>query len=190
MKVTSTTSPRRNQPDRAYGASNPRSDLAPHFQANLHSGHCWQSRQPQTCRLVSNQAVALGFLVDEVGAGYHPVLPGLVMIQVENRWLLLYSASRWDHAGYTVGAAWCTSPVGPCVKQSQPASAWAPASTDGAAGVRHRCPSRRGPAVVFHAWPDRPHDYNDGSARELPTLARPQRERYATSPSRSVPAAR
>jgi hypothetical protein len=21
--------------------------------------------------------------------------------------------------------------------------------------------------VVFHAWPDRPHDYDDGSAREL-----------------------
>jgi IS30 family transposase len=31
----STTSPRRNQPDRAYGASNPRSDLAPHSQADL-----------------------------------------------------------------------------------------------------------------------------------------------------------
>jgi arabinan endo-1,5-alpha-L-arabinosidase len=109
------------------------------------------------------------------------VVEAPTMVQVGDRWLLLYSASRWDDASYAVGAAWCTSPVGPCVKQPDPVLSIGE-GYDGPGGLElvvERTTSGagvdidtlsgvdRGVPVVFHAWPDRPHGSEDGSERQL-----------------------
>jgi hypothetical protein len=89
------------------------------------------------------------------------------MAKVGDRWLLLYSASRWDTAGYAVGAAWCDSPAGPCVKQSAPALT-AGGGLDGPGGVEFVSTSRTNQVMVtFHAWPPGEVGYGDGSTRRL-----------------------
>jgi beta-xylosidase len=89
------------------------------------------------------------------------------MAKVGDRWLLLYSASRWDTAGYAVGASWCDSPAGPCVKQSAPALT-AGGGLDGPGGVEFVSTSRTDQVMVtFHAWPPGEVGYGDGSTRRL-----------------------
>jgi hypothetical protein len=65
--------------------------------------------------------------------------------------VLLYSANRWDTGSYAVGAATCSSPLGPCTKVAGPILATdgpmvgpggAEAFVDAAGAVR----------VAFHAW--------------------------------------
>jgi arabinan endo-1,5-alpha-L-arabinosidase len=89
------------------------------------------------------------------------------MAKVGDRWLLLYSANRWDSAEYAVGAAWCASPAGPCEKQSAPALT-AGGGLDGPGGVEFVSTSRPDRLMVtFHAWPPGEIGYGDGSTRRL-----------------------
>lgn len=88
------------------------------------------------------------------------------MRQVGDRWLLVYSANRWDTADYAVGAAWCETPSGPCEKQAQPALT-AGGGLDGPGGVEFAGGARGNEAVVtFHAWPTDAID-PEGSGRRL-----------------------
>jgi arabinan endo-1,5-alpha-L-arabinosidase len=89
------------------------------------------------------------------------------MAKVGDRWLLLYSANRWDSAEYAVGAAWCESPAGPCDKQAAPALT-AGGGVDGPGGVEFVSTSRPNRLMVtFHAWPPGEIGYGDGSTRRL-----------------------
>lgn len=88
------------------------------------------------------------------------------MRQVGDRWLLVYSANRWDTADYAVGAAWCDTPAGPCEKQAQPALTAAD-GLDGPGGVEFTGGARGNEAIVtFHAWPTDVID-PEGSGRRL-----------------------
>jgi arabinan endo-1,5-alpha-L-arabinosidase len=128
---------------------------------------------PTTLRAVplTPDATALaGSAVDLLSADL-PWEAGLVeapsMSKVGDRWLLLYSANRWDSADYAVGAAWCDSPAGPCEKQSTPALT-AGGGLDGPGGVEFVSRSRPNrPLVTFHAWPPGQIGYGDGSTRRL-----------------------
>jgi arabinan endo-1,5-alpha-L-arabinosidase len=89
------------------------------------------------------------------------------MAEVDGRWLLLYSANRWDTEQYAVGAAWCATPAGPCEKQPDPVLTAGP-GLDGPGGVELVAGRRAGGAVVtFHAWPEGAVGYDDGSTRRL-----------------------
>jgi hypothetical protein len=89
------------------------------------------------------------------------------MALVDRRWLLLYSANRWDDEDYAVGAAWCEGPSGPCRKQSEPVLE---ASDDvaGPGGAEFIDGARRfGSVIAFHAWPPDRVGYEEGSNRTL-----------------------
>lgn len=121
-------------------------------------------------RLTPDAMALAGSPVDLISADL-PWEGGLVeapsMAKVGDRWLLLYSANRWDSAGYAVGAAWCESPAGPCEKQSAPALT-AGAGLDGPGGVEFVSTSRPTRLMVtFHAWPPGEVGYSDGSTRRL-----------------------
>ncbi|MGH9210317.1 MAG: glycoside hydrolase family 43 protein [Acidimicrobiales bacterium] len=89
------------------------------------------------------------------------------MARVGNRWLLLYSANRWDTPAYAVGVAWCDTPMGPCTKQPEPALA-AGAGLEGPGGVEFVSGNRRGDTLVtFHAWPEDAVGYTNASTRRL-----------------------
>ena len=89
------------------------------------------------------------------------------MAEVGGRWLLLYSANRWDTEGYAVGAAWCDAPTGPCEKQPEPVLS-AGGGLAGPGGVEFASGTAVGGAVVtFHAWPAGAVGYDDGSTRRL-----------------------
>jgi arabinan endo-1,5-alpha-L-arabinosidase len=89
------------------------------------------------------------------------------MSQVGDRWLLLYSANRWNTPRYAVGAAWCDAPIGPCHKQPEPALT-AGAGIQGPGGVEFASGTASGGAIVtFHAWPDGAVGYKNGSTRRV-----------------------
>jgi hypothetical protein len=89
------------------------------------------------------------------------------MKRVGDRWLLLYSANRWDSPDYAVGAAWCASPAGPCEKQDDPVLA-AGGGLDGPGGVEFVSGGGADrDLVTFHAWPAGAVGYGDGSTRRL-----------------------
>src|SRR5262245_57532598 len=85
------------------------------------------------------------------------------MARVGGGWLLLYSANRWDGAAYAVGAAWRTSPSGPCTKQPGPVLTAQP-GLDGPGGAEFVAGSRN---LVFHAWPPDRTGYTTGATRSL-----------------------
>jgi arabinan endo-1,5-alpha-L-arabinosidase len=128
---------------------------------------------PTTVRalpLTRDATAAAGPAVDLIGADL-PWEAGLVeapsMAKVGDRWLLLYSANRWDSDDYAVGAAWCESPAGPCAKQPSPALA-AGEGLDGPGGIEFVSTSRSNRTMVtFHAWPPGDAGYADGSTRRL-----------------------
>lgn len=75
------------------------------------------------------------------------------MTQMGDRWLLLYSANRWETEDYTMGAAWCDSPTGPCEKQAEPVLPTR-SGIEGPGGVEFASGVRAGTQLVtFHAWP-------------------------------------
>jgi hypothetical protein len=83
--------------------------------------------------------------------------------------LLLYSANRWDTAGYGVGAAWCSSPLGPCEKVPGPVlgtggamvgPGGAEAFVDGSGQLR----------VAFHAWQGEEVGYPNARLLHIGTL--------------------
>jgi len=120
--------------------------------------------------LAPGATAVAGSAVDLLSADL-PWEAGLVeapsMAKVGDRWLLLYSANRWDSAEYAVGAAWCQSPAGPCEKQPAPAMT-AGAGLDGPGGVEFVPHTRKSqPVVTFHAWPPGEIGYRDGSSRRL-----------------------
>lgn len=89
------------------------------------------------------------------------------MRQVGDRWLLLYSANRWNTPDYAVGAAWCQAPTGPCRKQHQPALT-AVAGLQGPGGLEFVAGSPLiGDIVTFHAWPGSAVGYENGSTRRV-----------------------
>lgn len=78
-------------------------------------------------------------------------IEGPSMIASGAGYLLLYSANRWDGAGYAVGAAWCAGPTGPCAKVPGPvlASRGAEIGPGGAAAFVAADGSTQ---VAYHAW--------------------------------------
>jgi hypothetical protein len=91
------------------------------------------------------------------------LVEGPTMSLVDGRWLLLYSANRWDDDDYAVGAAWCDSPAGPCTKQEGPVLSAGP-GMDGPGGTEF---VGRSSVVVFHAWPEDQVGYPTGATRGL-----------------------
>ena len=91
------------------------------------------------------------------------LVEGPTMNLVDGRWLLLYSANRWDGDDYAVGAAWCDSPAGPCTKQDEPVLSAGP-GMDGPGGTEF---VGRSSVVVFHAWPEEEVGYSSGATRGL-----------------------
>ena len=85
------------------------------------------------------------------------------MTRVGGRWLLLYSANRWDGADYAVGAAWCEGPGGPCTKQAAPVLSAEP-GLGGPGGAEFVAGTT---LVVFHAWPEGQVGYATGASRGL-----------------------
>jgi arabinan endo-1,5-alpha-L-arabinosidase len=92
------------------------------------------------------------------------------MTRVGDRWLLLYSANRWETEDYTMGAAWCDAPTGPCGKQAEPVLATR-SGIEGPGGVEFASGVRAGTQLVtFHAWPE--GQVGDASARRLLQVGR------------------
>jgi hypothetical protein len=65
--------------------------------------------------------------------------------------VLLYSANRWDSARYAVGAATCSSPLGPCRKVPGPILASSGAMV-GPGGAEAFVDAGGAVRVAFHAW--------------------------------------
>lgn len=76
---------------------------------------------------------------------------GPSMVATSAGLVLLYSANRWDSAGYGVGAAWCDGPLGPCTKQGGPVLATSGPMV-GPGGAEAFVDHRGAVRVAFHAW--------------------------------------
>ena len=48
-----------------------------------------------------------------------PIVEGPAMVRAAGAYWLFFAANRWETAGYAIGYARCTTPVGPCVKDGQ-----------------------------------------------------------------------
>lgn len=88
------------------------------------------------------------------------------MTRSGDRYWLLYSANWWDSADYTVGAASCDSPTGPCTKVGQP---WLAShhEASGPGGAEDFTDVQGNHWVVYHAWTSDTIGYDDGGTRSL-----------------------
>lgn len=79
-------------------------------------------------------------------------IEGPSMIQADNRYLLFYSANRFDTADYAEGYAVCDSPVGPCTKPADNVvlKTRGPVAGPGGADV-FQAPGGQW-FVAYHAW--------------------------------------
>lgn len=78
-------------------------------------------------------------------------IEGPSMIATGAGYLLLYSANRWDGAGYAVGAAWCAGPAGPCTKVPGPVLA-SRGTEVGPGGAAAFVAADGSTQVAYHAW--------------------------------------
>lgn len=78
-------------------------------------------------------------------------IEGPSMVANGGGFLLLYSANRWDSADYAVGAAACTTPLGPCTKLPGPILSTSGAMV-GPGGAEVFVDAAGTARVAFHAW--------------------------------------
>ncbi len=97
-----------------------------------------------------------------------PLIENPAMVVVGGSYVLLYSGGWWESAGYAIGYAACTSPVGPCTRVTVDgplvASAGSEAGPGGACVVV-------GPAgdrwLAYHSWASHAVGYDAGGVRSL-----------------------
>jgi hypothetical protein len=114
---------------------------------------------------LTGQPVAL---LTSNAAWEQPLIENPALIVTGRSYVLLYSGSWWESAGYAVGYAICDSPLGPCAKVTvdRPllASAGNQAGPGGACLVT-------GPAgdywLAYHAWTSDAIGYDKGGTRSL-----------------------
>ena len=95
-----------------------------------------------------------------------PLIEGPSMVRSDGTYWLFYSANWWDSADYTIGAASCESPTGPCTKIDQP---WLSSHGDaaGPGGPEEFTDARGNRWLVYHAWITDEVGYDNGGARAL-----------------------
>lgn len=123
-----------------------------------------QQTDPTGTELVGEPVDLVG--VDQPWEGELVEGPALVA-GPDGRWLLFYSANRWDTADYAVGLAVCESVTGPC---SKPADApWlATYATAAGPGGQELSVGPDGEAhVVYHGWLPDLVGYDVGGVRRL-----------------------
>ena len=80
-----------------------------------------------------------------------PIIENPSMVRFGDRLLLLYSAGRWQTAGYSVGWAACHSPAGPCTKSGeQLLRSTGPVAGPGGQEVFRRPDGTTW--IAYHAW--------------------------------------
>jgi GH43 family beta-xylosidase len=92
--------------------------------------------------------------------------PSLVAT-AEDRWLLLYSANRWDTADYAVGLALCASVTGPCTKPTDGPWLASYATAAGPGGQEPLVTADGTAHVVYHGWEPGTIGYANGGVRRL-----------------------
>ncbi len=88
------------------------------------------------------------------------------MVKSGDPYWLLYSSNWWDSADYTIGAARCDAPTGPCTKLDNPWLA-SQAGTAGPGGPSEFTDSQGNHWLVYHAWVTDAIGYDNGGARSL-----------------------
>jgi hypothetical protein len=136
-------------------------------------GNCCGRPTPLRSAALTPDGTALAGPVTTLAGADQPWERGLVeaptMAWVSGRWLLLYSAARWDTAAYAVGAAWCDAPAGPCRKVAGPilrsgGELGGPGGLEVVAGAVSTDGSH---LVAFHAWPGAATGDRGGITRQL-----------------------
>ncbi|MFI5054179.1 MAG: glycoside hydrolase family 43 protein, partial [Acidimicrobiia bacterium] len=92
---------------------------------------------------------------DSLSSWEFPIIEGATMIKnpAAAGYVLLYSAFRWETAGYKVGAASCATPTGPCTRTySTPVLQSRGAPTAGPGGESVFVGPNGQLLVAFHAW--------------------------------------
>jgi hypothetical protein len=74
------------------------------------------------------------------------------MVEVDGRFVLLYSGNRWDTADYAVGYAVCDTPAGPCAKPADNVVLAGQDRVAGPGGAEVLTAPDGSRFVSFHAW--------------------------------------
>jgi beta-xylosidase len=97
-----------------------------------------------------------------------PIIEGPSMVAHDGRYYLFYSANEYETPRYSIGYATCTSPVGPCTKQTVDGPLRASVGTALGPGGQEFFQDDAGHTrVAYHAWTAPIATYRDGGARSL-----------------------
>lgn len=96
-----------------------------------------------------------------------PLIEGPSMVEADGRYVLFYSANRYDTPSYAVGFARCEGPLGPCTKP--PGGPWLSRHGDarGPGGQEFFLDRRGNRWMLYHAWVTDQTGYQNGGARAL-----------------------
>ena len=92
-----------------------------------------------------------------------PIIEGPAMVQAAGSYWLLFAGNRWETAGYAIGYARCTTPLGPCVKDGQ-GPLLASSGTMSGPGSPDVVTAPDGSLLLtFHAWTKGKEGYPTGA---------------------------
>jgi len=96
-----------------------------------------------------------------------PIIEAPALLHDEHGYTLFYSASDWASPGYTVGAARCDGPLGPCSRIYGTPLVAGRGSMVGSGGASLVSEANAGPTLAFHAWtsPAVGYDHPSGEGR-------------------------
>lgn len=97
-----------------------------------------------------------------------PLIEGPTMMKYQAKYYLFYSANWWESSGYGMGYAVCTSPAGPCEKQTTTgpfAGSTGNVLGPGGQEVFHDTAGKAW--IAYHGWSAPLVGYSNGGARSL-----------------------
>ena len=98
-----------------------------------------------------------------------PIIEGPAMVREAGAYWLLFAGNRWETAGYAIGYARCSTPLGPCIKDGQ-GPLLASSGTMSGPGSPDVVTGPDGSLLLtFHAWTKGKEGYPTG-ARTLRTV--------------------
>lgn len=95
------------------------------------------------------------------------LVEGPAMVEADGRWLLFYSANRWDTDAYAIGVAECETVTGPCTKPQEVPWLSTYETAAGPGGQELSIDAEGESHVVYHAWDPAQVGYDAGGSRRL-----------------------
>lgn len=98
----------------------------------------------------------------------NPLIEGPAMLKIDAVYYLFYSANWYEGANYGVGYATCTTPIGPCTKQTVNGPLVASSGETLGPGGQEFFTDMKGKLwMAYHAWASPLVGYDQGGARSL-----------------------